>query len=72
MKGGVRLHRYYRKLNRATALMNAPAAWNVLGGPENAGAGVKIGILDSGIDQTNPAFQDSGLTDAGRLSTLQW
>jgi uncharacterized protein (TIGR03437 family) len=61
VKGVVRLRRYHRDLNRATQLINAPAAWNALGGPQNAGAGVKIGILDSGIDQTNPAFQDNSL-----------
>jgi uncharacterized protein (TIGR03437 family) len=49
-------------INRATQLMNAPAAWNALGGVSNAGAGIKIGIIDSGIDQNNPAFKDSSLT----------
>jgi uncharacterized protein (TIGR03437 family) len=48
-------------LNRAVQLMNAPAAWTALGGQSNAGAGVKIAILDSGIDQNHPAFQDSSL-----------
>lgn len=52
---------YFRKLNRATELVNAPAAWNILGGIQNSGRGVKIAILDSGIDQTHPAFQDSSL-----------
>jgi minor extracellular serine protease Vpr len=61
VKGVVRLRRYHKDLNRATQLINAPAAWNILGGAQNSGAGVKIGILDSGIDQTNPAFQDSSL-----------
>jgi subtilisin family serine protease len=42
--------------------MNAPAAWSALGGASNAGAGIKIAVLDSGIDQTHPAFQDSSLT----------
>ena len=49
-------------LNQATQLMNAPAAWSELGGQQNAGAGMKIAILDTGIDQTHPAFQDSSLT----------
>lgn len=49
------------RMNRAAQLMNAPAAWNLVGGMNNAGAGLKIAILDSGIDQTNPAFQDSSL-----------
>ena len=48
-------------LNRATQLVNAPAAWTALGGVQNAGAGIKIAIIDTGIDQTHPAFQDSSL-----------
>src|ERR1035441_10005479 len=50
-----------KSLNKATALANAPAAWNLVGGPANAGKGIKIAILDTGIDQTHPAFQDSSL-----------
>ena len=53
----VKLH-----LNQAAGLVNAPAAWAALGGTGNAGAGVKIGILDTGIDQTHPAFQDASVT----------
>ena len=56
------MRRFKPSLNRATQLMNAPLAWNALGGAANAGAGIKIGLLDSGIDQTHPAFQDSTLS----------
>lgn len=51
-------------LNKATTLANAPAAWaqTAIGGQSNAGNGIKIGILDSGIDQTNPAFNDAGFS----------
>ncbi|HXB71222.1 MAG TPA: S8 family serine peptidase, partial [Candidatus Acidoferrales bacterium] len=60
---GVRpMRRFKLALNKATQLMNAPAAWSALGGAANAGAGIKIAIIDSGIDQTHPAFQDSSLT----------
>jgi minor extracellular serine protease Vpr len=48
-------------LNTATAMQNAPAAWAALGGQGNAGAGVKVGVLDYGIDITHPAMQDSTL-----------
>ena len=50
------------KTNLAVAAMNGPAAWNQLGGPDNAGKGMKIAILDTGIEVSNPAFQDSSLT----------
>jgi uncharacterized protein (TIGR03437 family) len=56
------MRRFKPSLNRATQLMNGPLAWNAVGGVANAGKGIKIGIIDSGIDQTHPAFQDSTLT----------
>ncbi|MBV9504460.1 MAG: S8 family serine peptidase [Acidobacteriia bacterium] len=55
------MRRFKPLLNKAVGLMNAPTAWNAVGGQTNAGAGIKIGILDTGIDQTHPAFQDSSL-----------
>jgi minor extracellular serine protease Vpr len=48
-------------LNQALELMNVRTAWGTVGGEQDAGAGVKIAILDSGIDQTHPAFQENGL-----------
>ena len=60
---GVRpMRRVKPTLNKAVQMMNAPAAWNALGGQSNAGKGMKIGILDSGIDISHPAMQDSSLT----------
>jgi uncharacterized protein (TIGR03437 family) len=61
VKAVVPVRRYHRKLNAANQLLNAPAAWNLAGGIQNAGKGIKIAILDSGIDPTHPAFQDSSL-----------
>ncbi|HUB83497.1 MAG TPA: S8 family serine peptidase [Bryobacteraceae bacterium] len=51
-------------LNKATTLANAPAAWAqaAIGGQSNAGHGIRIGIIDSGIDVSNPAFKDTGFT----------
>jgi subtilisin family serine protease len=43
------------------ALINAVEAWGA-GGPDGAGAGVKVAIVDSGIDQTHPCFDDAGYT----------
>src|SRR6202049_1595083 len=61
VKGVVAERRYHANLNRAMQLINAPAAWSSLGGAQNAGAGIKIAIIDNGIDQTHPVFQDSSL-----------
>jgi minor extracellular serine protease Vpr len=61
VKAVIRMRSALPALNRAATLMNAPAAWTALGGQGSSGAGIKIGIIDSGIDQTHPAFQDSSL-----------
>lgn len=46
-------------------LSNSPeaygTAWERAGGADQAGAGVKIAILDTGIDATHAAFQDAAL-----------
>jgi uncharacterized protein (TIGR03437 family) len=52
-----RAPRLHLDLDKAVNVANVPAAWSALGGAANAGAGIKIGIIDSGIDQTHPAFQ---------------
>jgi minor extracellular serine protease Vpr len=57
----VRLPRFKPDLNRALDLQNVRAAWSAPGGDANAGAGIKIGIIDSGIDINHPGFQDPSL-----------
>lgn len=56
-----RLQVYRRVMTRAVDLVNARPAWTLLGGAQNSGAGVKIAIIDSGIDHTHPAFRDPSL-----------
>ncbi|GBC77064.1 Minor extracellular protease vpr [bacterium HR08] len=48
-------------LDVSNPLMGAPALWEAVGGPENAGRGIKIGIIDSGVDFSNPMFHDPTL-----------
>ena len=46
-------------LDHALPLHQVPAAWAALPlGQNSAGAGIKIGMVDSGIDVNNPAFSD--------------
>src|SRR5207244_1284552 len=42
------------------SLISALEAWAVGGGPANAGDGVKIAIIDTGIDIKHPCFSDAG------------
>jgi len=52
------MRRLRARLNRAEQLADASSAWNAVGGQSNAGKGIKIAILDSGIDLANPAFHE--------------
>ena len=52
--------RYHTALDRTPQLIGAPAVW----GPTlaNAGQGMKIGIIDEGVDQTHPFLSPVGFT----------
>lgn len=52
----------FTALDTSVPLINAPAMWDRLGGASNAGDGMKIAIIDTGIDVTNPLFSDVGFT----------
>ena len=47
-------------LDRAVKLHRVTDVWNEMG-VDRAGAGIKIAIIDSGIDSTRPGFQDPSL-----------
>ncbi|MFW5468746.1 S8 family serine peptidase [Knoellia sp. CPCC 206435] len=41
-------------------LIRGQQAWSAAGGEASAGAGVKVAIIDSGIDVSHPCFDDAG------------
>ncbi|MDQ6662926.1 MAG: S8 family serine peptidase [Acidobacteriota bacterium] len=61
--GVLRVHKVYRMehlLDRAAVIHKLPEAWSQVG-IDRAGLGIKIGIIDSGIDIGHPGFQDPTL-----------
>ncbi|MGC8758344.1 MAG: S8 family serine peptidase [Bryobacteraceae bacterium] len=57
----VRPVRQYRMtMDAALPLHKALEAWELAGGESQAGEGVKIAIIDSGIETTHPAFNPEG------------
>ncbi|MFN7997529.1 MAG: S8 family serine peptidase [Bryobacteraceae bacterium] len=62
VKAVMRARRFHK--NDQLTLSDVSGAWSAagIGGQSNAGAGMKIAVVDSGIDQTHPSFQDNSLT----------
>ena len=56
------VRRYRTKLNNALNLVKAQQAWQLIGGREQAGKGIRIAIIDSGITPDHPMFSDDGMT----------
>ncbi len=52
--------RYRTQLDRSAQQIGAPNLWSA--GLANAGQGMKIAIIDEGIDQTHPFFSPAGFT----------
>lgn len=51
----------YRPLmSESYKLIDASGAWTAAGGRANAGAGVKVGVIDTGIDPDHPFFDPTG------------
>ncbi len=53
---------YHPDLSESHKIINAAGAWNHAGGRSNAGAGIKIGDIDSGIDEIHPFFDPAGFS----------
>ena len=51
--------RYHALLDESPGIIGAPAIWG--DGLENAGQGIKIGVIDDGIDPLHPFFDPTGL-----------
>jgi subtilisin family serine protease len=49
---------YRALLDRAASIHKVHQAWDLVGGRQNAGGGIKIAIIDTGIDPSQPGFQD--------------
>jgi minor extracellular serine protease Vpr len=49
------------------AIISATQAWQSGGGPASAGEGIKIAIVDSGIDIRHPCFADAGYASQTQL-----
>jgi minor extracellular serine protease Vpr len=62
---------YPNTVDPDVALISAPQAWAQGGGSTNAGAGVKVAIVDTGIDITHPCFSDVGYAAAQSLGDPQ-
>ena len=49
-------------LSESYKIINATGAWTAAGGRATAGAGIKIGDIDTGIDETHPFFDPTGFS----------
>jgi len=62
VKAVIPVVRHKLMLDHVIPLMKFPEAWAKVGGREKAGEGMKIGILDTGIDNFHLGFLDDSLT----------
>lgn len=51
---------YTANLDYSLPLINAEALWSQLGGQDAAGAGIKVAVVDSGIDPDHAMFDGTG------------
>jgi minor extracellular serine protease Vpr len=53
---------YQPDMSESYKLINAAGAWAAAGGRASAGRGVKVGIIDSGVDYRHPFFDPAGFS----------
>ncbi|GGD71026.1 S8 family serine peptidase [Lacimicrobium alkaliphilum] len=61
----------YAHLDSSHQAIKSIEAWSQMGGQHEAGKGIKIAIIDSGIQPGNPMFDDTGF-EAPDLSGNSW
>lgn len=65
LPGVLKIHKVYQcrlRLSQALNLTHSQDGWDQVGGYANAGAGMKIGMIDTGIDPAHPGFLDDSLS----------
>ena len=63
------VRRFKMSLDHALPLHHVPDVWTQIG-LANAGTGVMIGMIDSGIEIGHPGFNDAGIYRAARIPEL--
>ena len=53
---------YQPDMSESHKIINAAGAWTAAGGRADAGRGVKVGIIDSGVDYRHPFFDPAGFS----------
>ncbi|MBA2718229.1 MAG: S8 family serine peptidase [Chloroflexi bacterium] len=53
---------YRPDMSESHKIINAAGAWAAAGGRADAGRGVKVGIIDSGVDYRHPFFDPTGFS----------
>ena len=53
---------YHPNLSESYKIINAEGAWTATGGRAGAGSGIKIGDIDTGIDNNHPFFDPTGFS----------
>lgn len=62
---------YHPTMNVSTGLIRATEVWGELGGPASAGSGVKVAVIDTGIDLTNSFFDDTGYAATSQIDACE-
>jgi minor extracellular serine protease Vpr len=53
---------YQPSMSESYKIINAAGAWAASGGRSDAGRGIKVGIIDTGIDASHPFFDPTGFS----------